>query len=434
MNYLRQNNYFFRYYNSVVSDRRFSPMTGSLLRSLPLPGYKQLRYALLLALLAMGFVWVEVAVLQHLLSMTGVAGEALASQKLLMFLALAALCLLLPVALVLFMRQRVEAIAQGLVSPSSKLSYLLTDAHSSSVPTSVTQVQQEIDWRLGFAIQSVLTLPAALVARLAQDWVGLNQGLVYGAGAIATVTLFLWTTNIGSVWGYQSLRQRLSQKLHQEGIQPEAWEGVFVGLSPENSPKLYDNMAGWDLGFLFLSSCAQEGRQREWLSYVGEQTRFSLQRDQITAIRMGAGLPGWLQPSRVYIHWNAGDRAGVFNLLAIHPTSLRQVSRNTRRLHRRLEAWWQATDHAALACPLRQLPPPQISVIGRNPLERGNRWQFLSQLLNYALLATLVSLLLQLPLTWGGIGYVLLVALAGAIAQLIPYWHYRRYRHQVESW
>jgi hypothetical protein len=260
-----------------------------------------------------------------------------------------------------------------------------------------------------------------------------NPWLVYGGGAIATIVLFLWTVNIGSVWGYQSLRQRLSQTLHQERIQPEAWEGFFVSLSPENSPKLYDNMAGWDLGFLFLTAGDQEGRQQERLSYVGEHTRFALQRNQITAIRMGAGLPGWLQPARVYVHWSVGDRSGVFNLLAIHPTSLRQTNRNTRQLQRRLESWWQATDHAAVSCPLPPLAPPQMSVVGCNPLERINRWKFLSQLLSDALLATLVGLLLQLPLAWEGMGYVLLIALAGAIAQFIPYWQYRKYRHQVES-
>lgn len=427
-------NSFVRYYNSVVSNRRSSLMTGSLLRSLPLSGYKQFRYALLLVLLAMGFIWAEVAALQHLLSAAGIAGEAHPSQTLLLFLALAAFSLLLPVSLVLFMRHRVEAIAQRLVSPSPQLNRLFPSARASSGPASLTQVQQEIDWRLGFAIQSVVTLPAALAARLAQDWVGMNPWLIYGGGAIATIALFLWTVNIGSVWGYHSLRQRLSQKLHQEGIQPEAWEGVFVSLSPENSPKLYDNIVGWDLGFLFLAAGTQEKRQQERLSYVGEHTRFSLQRDQITAIRMGAGLPGWLQSSRVYVHWSVGDRSGVFNLLAIHPTSLQQVSHNTQQLHRWLESWWQATDHPAISCPLLQLaPPPQMSVVGRDPLEPLNRRHFFFQLFSYTLLATMVGLLLQLPLTWGGLGYVFVIALGGAIAQFMPYWQYRKYRHQVES-
>jgi len=67
--------------------------------------------------------------------------------------------------------------------------------------------------------------------------------------------------------------------------------------SPHVLPRAYALGYTWDTGGLFL------GQDR--LCHIGDQTRFSLKREQVIAVRLGQGVPDWIGEPRTYIEWQA---------------------------------------------------------------------------------------------------------------------------------
>jgi hypothetical protein len=108
---------------------------------------------------------------------------------------------------------------------------------------------------------------------------------------------------------------------------------MFVGLSPEPRPLVYDGNWDWDVGFLTLSA--------ERLDYQGEQARFTLRREQVTEIRVAKGAPQWSDPHWVYLSWRDGEsgRTGVFPLILPAVRSPWGLARQVRDLHRVLLSW-----------------------------------------------------------------------------------------------
>src|SRR5262249_32371507 len=126
----------------------------------------------------------------------------------------------------------------------------------------------------------------------------------------------------------------IRQKLESEkGIQTEAWAGIPVGLAPADRPRVYEGLAHWDLGFLFLRS--------DLICYVGEETGFSLRYDQVTDLRFGPGNPSWLRNRRVYIAWKDDERqaSGVFSIASASPESAWKIHSKTNDLYRQLNRW-----------------------------------------------------------------------------------------------
>jgi hypothetical protein len=216
------------------------------------------------------------------------------------------------------------------------------------------------------------------------------------------------------------LRRRLADKLGREGISPGAWSGIFVGLSPGPSPRLFEGFYDWDLGFLFLAG--------DRLYYVGEQTRFALRRGQLAEVRLGPAAPGWRRWRRVTLSWYDEERGtgGTWNLRAAEARS----PRGTAELARRLEAWWhQSSEAVKVPGPLDGLPAPgPIDVPGTPP--RAAATTLGATLYLFALwisLAAGVSYFAGLSFRpWDGAAwYVVLVPCVVAVWRLLPYWIYR---------
>jgi hypothetical protein len=123
-------------------------------------------------------------------------------------------------------------------------------------------------------------------------------------------------------------------------------------------PRIYDGNATWDIGYLFFRS--------DRLCYCGEETRFALRQNQITAIRLGDGTPSLLPSKRIFVAWKDEERnaCGVFNVSCGNANSTFHANRLTADLATRLQAWWKtAPVTRPLPAQLAELSAPQIRAI-----------------------------------------------------------------------
>jgi Zn-dependent protease with chaperone function len=204
--------------------------------------------------------------------------------------------------------------------------------------------------RNSYLLVAALVLPSCVFAFAATHLPSaqLLSIALYGLGFFATIGAYLLLANYGSVMGNRKLVPDLKRKLAQQRISAEAWDGIFIGFSPSNVPKIYELNTNWDVGCLFIRS--------DRLCYVGEEIQFSLQRHQITDIALGAGFPGLLRPKRLYVAWKDDEaaRSGVFNIGCLDGSSALRLRRDLEALAKRLDLWRKSS-------PVARTLPPQLS-------------------------------------------------------------------------
>ena len=190
-----------------------------------------------------------------------------------------------------------------------------------------------------------------------------------------------------------NLARRLEENLTAQGLEVKAWAGIYVGLAPSAAPRSYEANSFWDVGYLFIRS--------DRICYWGEETQFALRREQITAIKLGMGLPGYLGAKRVYISWRNDElgTCGVFNLGCGHTDSVRTGLRQTRELATRLQTWWKTPSATRpIPAPLSTLSSPVTR--GVTCAVPGAMWtlgKLLKELFATAWIAALGALLCGLP-------------------------------------
>jgi Zn-dependent protease with chaperone function len=262
----------------------------------------------------------------------------------------------------------------------------------------------------------------------------LGGGLRWAA-ALATVTftcflLWLVSDRLG-FWGYRRLASGLRSRLENEGIGWDTAEAVFVGFSPEAAVRIYEGHYDWDVGFLLVVG--------HRLVYLGEDTRWSLRRQQIKSVHVGSGGPSWRRKARVYVSWwdQANARNGALNLGVAGTGSLQASCREAVLLCERLVDWWQhgpAEPSASLdSNPAQQataaLTSPALGqVTGASPRELRSRRVFLVTLLCMSLLAAGTNVLMGVPfdLNRGGHGFLaLLISTLALIFQFVPFWRFK---------
>jgi hypothetical protein len=183
----------------------------------------------------------------------------------------------------------------------------------------------------------------------------------------------------------------LKAKLAKEGVLADAWDGVFVGFSPAAAPRNYEQNTNWDLGCLFLRS--------DRLCYWGEETKFSLRLDQITAITVAPGMPGLLPPRRIYMAWKDDElgTTGVFNIGCINGASTLRLRKQSSKLAERLKVWWKSTPTARpVPGPLATLRSPQIGAV-TGAVPRFNAGKVFTELFLTAIFAIVGAILCSLP-------------------------------------
>jgi hypothetical protein len=132
----------------------------------------------------------------------------------------------------------------------------------------------------------------------------------------------------------------------------------LVGLSPGAAPRIFDGNYSWDAGHLFFSG--------ERLCYAGEETRFSLCRDQIVAAELGPGQPGWFGARNLYIVWRdceSGVKA-IFNVRPLAVRSVLSMNRAVRELAERIATWRAGSITAPSISPeCEKLPAPHVRAV-----------------------------------------------------------------------
>ena len=285
-----------------------------------------------------------------------------------------------------------------------------------------TQVLAGISWALTAVIVLTPALAAYLITRA--GWEGLAKEAAYLGGLTATLACYLAAGNYALLWGCRGLQRRLRERMEREGVMPEREDGLFVGFAPASSPRLYEGFSDWDIGFLFI--------EEDRLCYLGEQVRFALRRDQVSAIQLGPGGPGWWREPRIYVTWRSEEcgAGGIFNLSATSARSVRQLGRETRALARQLRAWSeQPSPLAGVPSSLPELGAPAVGgVTSVSPRTLINARVVLWSMLVMAALAAGVSVLMSLPFDpdqGGAAWYVIAVTTVASIFQWWPYLIYR---------
>jgi hypothetical protein len=185
-----------------------------------------------------------------------------------------------------------------------------------------------------------------------------------------------------------------------------------VGFAPDDSPRLYEGHGVWDVGFLVLG--------RDGLVYLGDQTRFRLERGQMAAVRLGPGTPTWWRVGSVYADWRSAEGwTRTFHLRGRGRTLL-GMRRSTKDLAAKLSAWLGAPAGApALPPALAELPPPVVAeVTGLHPREALRPRNLFIVCWLIFVLTVLVSLLVG---NLDGMLTAVVLALALYAAQLVPY-------------
>ena len=285
---------------------------------------------------------------------------------------------------------------------------------------------------LWFAALAVL-LPSLVLRALGEfswpssGWLAFLVTL--GLSIAATVVC----ANYAPLLGYTALCLRLRAKLGRNGVPVDSGDACLVGLSPGNTPRIFESNYAWDIGCLLLRA--------DRFCYWGEETRFALHRAQIVSVEAGPGMADWLRTPFLYIRWRAGDAAQeiTFNVRPVEVNSLLAMHRAFGSLARRISTW-----HSGSPGPGREpngiesLPLPPAGEVTSSPVHALRNPRLVLNLIMFtALLSGCAAALLKLPIEWlapvylaedtGGYGafsgwYAILVSLLMVILRFAPVW------------
>jgi Zn-dependent protease with chaperone function len=287
--------------------------------------------------------------------------------------------------------ERVPEIAQVVATADDH--YVLPETVAPGAKVHSSHTKQSGTMRVAFSMLALLIFTPAGFALLASHYFQNSpiRTVLFLAGVVATIAMYYASANFLAPMRLPQLVASLKAKLAKEGIQTDAWDGVFVGFSPAAAPRNYEQNTNWDLGCLFLRS--------DRLCYWGEETKFSLRPDQITAITLAPGMPGMLPPWRIYFAWKDDDlgTSGVFNIGCINGASTLRLRQQSSKLAERLKVWWKSKPtERPLPGPLATLRSPQIGAV-TGAIPRFGPGKVFSELFLTAILAIVGAILCGLP-------------------------------------
>jgi Zn-dependent protease with chaperone function len=180
------------------------------------------------------------------------------------------------------------------------------------------------------------------------------------AGILFTFGLYQLVRNRISFWGYDSLSRALKLKLKERGLEELARHSVLVGLSPASASRKYDGYPFWDAGVLCLTKTG--------LYYIGEQTEFALQRDQIAEIYSRNTNAEWLSEKSLFLRWKDDSNENTLHFVAVGENSVLKARRAIDALQKRFDSWLhQADDFPSTAPELESIAAPSFPKIDSRP-------------------------------------------------------------------
>jgi Zn-dependent protease with chaperone function len=338
-----------------------------------------------------------------------------------------------------------ELLAQSFLPPQETYSIPPTALPAGKVFS--TRYKTQLSWKIAWAIVLVSAVIPAIVASIGR-WAGFEGGMrasTYVLGLFLTLAADWLLLNFMPMLGVAKLERRFREKCRIQRQNASACTGVFVGLVPDSSQRIYEGNWSWDVGLLSIA--------QDELSYWGEEAKFVLHRDQITSISIGPGPAGWLPAPSIYFSWrDSAGKSGTFNLRPLAASSMRGMSAKTRLLTRDLENWLNRTPAPtnpilAMSGPTHEAAgsPAFGQVTGMSPRTVVRGRVFARDFLLNSFVAVAVILVFGLsfpPLdglggsaasvdvnaAFGGI-YVLVVVWLTRAFVFIPYWRVRDQSH-----
>jgi Zn-dependent protease with chaperone function len=344
--------------------------------------------------------------------------------------------------------------------PEARLPELLARSHAApadvyTIPPAAlpagkafsTRFKSRLAVKIGWIFILVTATLPAIVAFAAQsaNLTGTALWLAYLSGLVLTLAVNLALANFLPVRGHPELERALRAKCAAERGSPDDGSALFVGLSPDSTPRLYEGNWAWDLGFLSLTP--------EHLSYWGEEARFGLQRSEIIDVSLGPGPVGWFNNPSVYLSWrDATGRESTFNLRPMRALSMREMAARTHLLARDLQNWHRglaprpvslfvpATTLAATAVTTGAPAFGQVTSLAPRTLVRGHFLVRDFVVNTFIAVGILVLFGLRFPMldslapvsdctclnpTGGGALYVLVIVWLARVLLFTPYWRMR---------
>jgi Zn-dependent protease with chaperone function len=319
--------------------------------------------------------------------------------------------------------KRVTAIARRYRIAPERLNVLLSaqtgaaEGESYSVPAEAADATLVFssEFRTQKTLETSLILFCTITGYLISKS-GLPSPL-YLTGFLIVPFVYLSVSNFAQLRGYRRLKSRLAGKLAGTGYATAGQRNDFVGISPEPLPRNYENHNVWDVGFLSTDNRA--------LSYTGDKIRFSIPRENITAITQGHQYPGWFRVPEIYIHWTDSNVERVFHLHSVDGVLMTAIAGRSKSLAAYLTYWHTGrsagagASTAAASAGMPQFP----DVKGLSPQQAMTAKGLLLALLFIALLTFGISALFRLgsSLAWYGFG----MSAWCLLAESIPSWRYR---------
>ena len=217
--------------------------------------------------------------------------------------------------------------------------------------------------------------------------------LTFVAGSVVALVAFFAVQNFAGCWLLPSLRAKFERRAREQGFDPTSTGALFAGLSPGDSPRIFESSMSWDAGFLVLT--------RDKLVYWGEQAYFALTRDQVDSICPSPDVPSWVTTPRPAVVWRGspGDACQTFILQPIQIGSLFDRRAKIRRLTELLCRWKRGELPAAALPPAcADLALPQFGEVTGLPPEQFSRLSFAVRCIAPLIFFSLcLSLALSLP-------------------------------------
>jgi len=289
--------------------------------------------------------------------------------------------------------EQIPEIARASVAENDH--YMLPATVAPGAKVLSTQKKQKTSAQVTLALLEAIILVPAAFALLARFFAAdpLLHKTFYLAGPVAAFVAYLVFANFAPVSGLRDIIVALKAKLQKDGIDAHAWGGITVGLAPSAAPRIYELNSNWDIGSLFIRS--------DRICYYGEETKFALRREQVTAIVLAPGVPAFLPPLRIYVAWRDAElgRSGIFNLGCIEGGSMLALRRNTAKVEQILQNWWKAeVPSKPLPSLLAELRSPLIgAVTGTSPRAHWKIGRVLKELFLTGVLAAVTGVLCRLP-------------------------------------
>jgi hypothetical protein len=259
-------------------------------------------------------------------------------------------------------------------------------------------------------------IPTAVVAAFVrfQHVQGDAALFCYLGGAIATPILCIALAAQLALLRRRAQRARLLQRFQREDLGLTE-DSIAVGFSPGALVRFYGtSYYNWDIGFLVFSG--------DRISYIGEQVRFSLARQEIDSVCIGQGGPSWWKFPRVYIRWTRADGTpSVFSIASLEPTSVWKVRKQTTQLFQRVKDFRASSKNdTSLAIP--ELPSLALGdITSRSPRELGGLKTNIQLFIFLLPLAAVVNALLRADAIW----YILGTVTVTRLIESIPHVRFR---------